>query len=140
MIMFKSQPVFRILLIGLAFLCAAALRADASPQFSRIIEDLPLPEAFQESGSPAVFDSSEGRLITTSGLCLCPLMAIAEFYALTLPALGWHAMPDGGSYTRAGERLTIEFVPAPTGKRGETDQQRVLFRLIAPRASTRLEE
>lgn len=114
-------------------------RAEASPQFSRIIEDLPLPEDFRETGAPTVFDSSAGRLIVTSGECRCSLMAIAEFYALTLPALGWHPLPDGQSYSRASEHLIIEYGPAPSGAQGREGLQRVGFRLLAPRASSRLE-
>jgi hypothetical protein len=104
----------RTALIALfCLLFAAAPRA--ADGFVDGIDDLPLMTGLAAAGEPTVFDAPQGRVVEALAEGTATRSAVLAFYAATLPQLGWRA--DGvGRYAREGERLVIEFPPAPAGR------------------------
>ena len=81
------------------------------PAYVAGLEDLPLMPGLSElSGSGFAFDTANGRIVEAYAVGEVEEAAVLEFYAETLPQLGWEqASPRG--FRREGERLSIEFVP-----------------------------
>jgi hypothetical protein len=100
----------RIAVLVLALSLAGAMNDAHAGEFVPGIEDLPLmAELHAIEGSGFAFDTAAGRLVEAYAGGDVTREAVAEFYAQTLPALGWQA--DGERlWRREGETLAIEFV------------------------------
>jgi len=105
----------RLAAIALSCLLFLVLPAQAADGFVDGIDDLPLMAGLVSSGEPTVFDAPQGRVVEALAEGSATRAAVLEFYSGTLPQLGWRA--DGlGRFAREGERLLIEFPPAPAGR------------------------
>lgn len=75
-------------------------------------EDLPLmPALSQDPGSVTTFDSPYGRIIESAASGRTSRQAVLDFYAQTLPQLGWDSAnnpKDPTSYRREGETLSLD--------------------------------
>jgi hypothetical protein len=118
--------IARAMLAGLVLAAAsAALAADA---FVAGIEDVPLmPRLVEHAEQRLKFDSPGGRVVETLASGAVARGDVLEFYARTLPELGWRPVTDG-VWSREGERLRIEF-PA---QRGATPGQTLVRFYLAP--------
>lgn len=103
----------RTALALLVFLLAPlAGRADG---FLSIADDLPLMPGLQEAVEAAVvFDTAVGRLAETQAAGAPSPADISEFYAATLPQLGWTRLDDD-RYRRGEEVLRLYLTPASGG-------------------------
>ncbi len=105
----------RATLIALFCLLFAAAPGCAAGGFVDGIDDLPLMAGLVASGEPTVFDAPQGRVVEALAEGNATRAAVLDFYAGTLPQLGWRV--DGlGRFAREGERLLIEFPPTPAGR------------------------
>ncbi len=88
------------------------------------VEDLPLMPGLAEiGGSTTVFDASSGRIVEAFAAGPVERAQVIEFYARTLPALGWQAEPASRfrrddetlqiDFLDGGERLTVRFTLNP---------------------------
>ena len=76
--------------------------------FVSVIEDLPLMTGLTEDPSAAVvFESASGRIAETVASGPVAGRKVVEFYAATLPQLGWH-LESRTRYRREGELLSLE--------------------------------
>lgn len=125
------------------------LAAAQTPQFSSLMDDLPLPAQFVEDSQGSIFSSPFGRILVVSGTCACSSTMMRQFYLDILPRFGWKLeAPDHLAFVRAPERLEISFqdseVPsdrqAANGRKAGELMSVARFRLIAPPASARLAE
>ena len=104
----------RLVLLLLVVFLAFASPAKAADGFVDGIDDLPLMAGLAVAGEPTIFDAAQGRVVETLAAGAPSRAAVLDFYAGTLPQLGWRL--DGvGRFVREGERLVIEFPPAPSG-------------------------
>lgn len=102
----------RILLTLLLLLAPLAGRAEG---FLGIMEDLPLaPGLIEAPEGGLVFTTPEGRIAETQASGLAERGAVLEFYATTLPQLGW-TREDDTTFRRDEDRLTLRIGPAGTG-------------------------
>lgn len=107
--------MMRTLLIA-AVLAAAAVGAAAQERFVGGTEDLPLMAGLSEvAGRGMVFDTPAGRIVEAYARGPVTREQVLEFYAATLPQLGWRA--DGAAaFRREDEVLKLEFpAPGPDG-------------------------
>lgn len=92
---------------------AGAAQAGESVFFSEM-NDIPvMPGLYELAAEGVVFDKPEGRIVeaAAAGDGLTP-SEIMDFYAKTLPQMGW--VRDGdGAYSRAGERLILRLEDTP---------------------------
>lgn len=98
---------------ALCLLAVLVALARAQGAFVAGIEDLPLMPGLVAQGDASVFDAPQGRVVEATAQGPQARTAVLEFYARTLPQLGWRAEGDG-RFAREGERLVIEF-PASQG-------------------------
>jgi hypothetical protein len=105
---------------------AVAAEAQSVPQsvspavpFVSGMEDLPLMAGLREvPASSIVFDTPQGRIVETFATGRVARAKVLEFYARTLPQLGWRAAGDA-VFRREGEILTLEFPGEfPSGNAG----------------------
>jgi hypothetical protein len=110
--------------IALAVILASAAGAeDSAGKFVAGFEDLPLmPGLTQAAGSATVFDSPSGRVIESYAEGNVDKPAVMDFYAKTLPQLGWRQIAPY-RFKREGEVLEI------TPKKAEKTLVRVRFYL-----------
>jgi len=113
-------PVFRLvcrrpfLAVVLMAMMATAPAALAAGEFVPGIEDLPLMAELEAiEGAGYAFDTAGGRLVEAYAGGDVSEAAVIDFYARTLPELGWEA--EEGSdvelrWRREGETLAIDFV------------------------------
>ena len=89
----------------------------AQTQFMSSVEDLPvMPGLTEDAASGVVFDSPAGRIVEAYASGLVAQGEVVEFYAETLPQLGWYREGEV-MFVREGEVLALEFVaPASTGQ------------------------
>jgi hypothetical protein len=71
-------------------------------------EDVPLMRGLELVEDPIIFDKLEGRLVTLHAQGDVSEKDISEFYAATLPNLGWKKKADS-IYMREGESLKLSF-------------------------------
>ena len=94
--------------VGLAM--AALLAANpvvAQQAFFTAVSDLPLMPGLVEAAEAAlVFDNPAGRIVELAATGAVAESAVRDFYAETLPQLGWEPAGDG-RYVREGELLTL---------------------------------
>lgn len=113
-----------ILALGLDGLSLAGIRASSSgllvsgaraaAGFLSIAEDVPLMPGLAESPDVAtVFDKPSGRIANTEARGAVTAAAVRQFYAATLPQLGWETVAPE-RYRRETEQLRLSF----TGRDG----------------------
>jgi len=91
----------------------------AQQSFVAGVEDLPLMSGLNpRSGSGSVFDTAAGRVVETYAEGRVPRTAVLNYYANTLPALGWERLTPT-TFRRESETLLLEF-PRANGGRGVT--------------------
>ncbi len=94
--------------LALLFLALAAGPAQAA-DFVAGTEDLPLmPGLAAVAGTSLVFDKPEGRIVEAEAHGALPRAKVADFYAATLPQLGW-AAAGSDRWQREGEVLRIDY-------------------------------
>ncbi len=101
---------FSIARLALCFALTLSALAPALAQarFVSGTEDLPLMTGLAEvEDGGMVFDTPAGRLVEARAEGAIAASAVREFYAQTLPQLGWHPL-ESGDYVREGEILTID--------------------------------
>lgn len=92
----------------LVFLLLAPVVAQAE-EFVPGTEDLPLmPGLAAIDGSSLVFDKPEGRIVEAQAQGQVARKAVRQFYAATLPQLGWSAAGNN-IWRRDAERLKLDY-------------------------------
>ncbi|MGI9440349.1 MAG: hypothetical protein ACR2OT_05155 [Parvibaculales bacterium] len=90
---------------------ASVLAQQTDEQYLSALPDVPLAPGLQELVDTSwVFDKPEGRIVRLMAMTQNgdTLPAIADFYAVTLPNLGWHLTTHQPlSFAREGEILRI---------------------------------
>jgi hypothetical protein len=100
----------RALGLGLALMLLppAAVPIHAADAFVTGTEDLPLmPGLAIVEGAGMVFDTPQGRIVEAYAKGAAKREAVLDFYAATLPQLGWKA-ESRAAYRREGELLRLE--------------------------------
>jgi hypothetical protein len=106
--------LFCIVGLVLALPFGAAM-AQTQSGFLSGIPDLPLMSKLKEvPDSGMVFDKPEGRIVTAVATGPVEVAEVSDFYAATLPQLGWQPGPVG-SYLRDGEKLSLAIEEAEGG-------------------------
>ncbi len=127
MIFTRADPLsfMLALLVAASVLWPAhGLRADPAA-FVSVIEDLPLMAGLIEDPEAAVvFETASGRIAETVASGTGDPQEAAEYYATTLPQLGWH-LESRTRYRREGEVLSIEI----TADDSRPGQIAIYFRL-----------
>ncbi len=84
--------------------------SEPTSQFVSSTEDLPLmPGLDEDLEAGTAFDTPQGRLVEAYAVGNVSHIAILEFYATTLPQLGW-VQKENNRFQRDQEQLLIEFV------------------------------
>lgn len=84
-------------------------QARAAAGFLSIAEDVPLmPGLAENADAAAVFDKPSGRIASTEAKGAVSAGAVRDFYAATLPQLGW-TRQDSERYRREKEQLRLGF-------------------------------
>jgi hypothetical protein len=108
----KLRPFSLIcLVLLLAFLAAPALvqTAWAQTAFLQDLDDVPLPAGLVEDEAAGLsFDKPSGRIVEAEASGALPQGEVRDFYARTLPQLGWTA-EGGDRFLRAGESLSLSY-------------------------------
>jgi hypothetical protein len=101
----------------LALLCLFAVPAfAASTTYFSDLPDLPVaPHLVEDPDSAVRFDQPEGRVIVLQASGNAQANEINNFYAMTLPALGWKSAGNN-RYIRAKETLTLDVKSAGSGQ------------------------
>lgn len=112
------------------FLTLLAVRAPLADGFFKDIDDLPLMVGLTERADGSmIFDSGSGRIVESFAEGKVTRQAVLDFYALTLPQLGWKqyapgvfrregetlklAFPETGTISEDGRPLTVRFTLSP---------------------------
>ncbi|MDF1750207.1 MAG: hypothetical protein P1V34_15160 [Alphaproteobacteria bacterium] len=103
----------RIVFIALLGLTSLGLIGGASAATAQTFiegsEDLPLaPMLTPVADGSVIFDSPSGRIVEAIAYGSTSREVVKEFYAKTLPELGWKSL-DSTHYHREEERLVIDF-------------------------------
>ncbi|MGC2856985.1 hypothetical protein ACM64Y_16050 [Novispirillum sp. DQ9] len=109
-------PTFIALAGVLACLAAAPAGAGgAAAQFLAGFDDLPLmPALTQDAEGATVFESPYGRIAESYASGATTRGAVLDFYAATLPQLGWARTGDT-TFRREGEELTLDVTESGGG-------------------------
>jgi hypothetical protein len=96
-----------------AFLAAliVAAPAFAEARYFSELPDLPLPPGFTETNTAAGFDGAHGRLVVADAMGVATSAQVQNFYAESLPALGWSVSPTNDGtivFVRGREELRLE--------------------------------
>lgn len=112
--MLRLRPHIVLLTVWLAA-AGAAPRSAFGEAFVEGLEDMPLmPGLTQLRDRAVIFDAPSGRVVEVYAEGSVARDAVVQFYARTLPQLGWR-MTDGDGYAREGETLRLEILPARPG-------------------------
>ena len=105
----KALRVFFLVAV-VAALPALALPALGAERFVSVIDDLPLMEGLAEVGEGVEFTTQQGRIVEAATIAAAGISRrnILNFYAETLPQLGWTVTGEG-VFAREGERLELLF-------------------------------
>lgn len=96
------------MLLGLALCLAPLSTPRAADGFVPGFEDMPLAPGLAAVPDAAMsFDSAGGRIVESVATGRVDAGSVVEFYARTLPQLGWQQAGEG-TYRREGEELVIE--------------------------------
>ena len=113
-----------------AVLACPAVAGDAQ-RFVSVVDDLPLMDGLNEGAEGVEFTTPQGRLVEATATGTVSAKAVLDFYAETLPQLGWTAAKIKGAnkarFVREGETLdlstsrkagtlSVRFSLAPTDK------------------------
>lgn len=83
--------------------------AQAAGGFLSVADDVPLMPGLTENADAAtVFDKPTGRIVTAEARGPVTAAAVGQFYAATLPQLGWQAAGEN-RWRRESEQLRIGF-------------------------------
>ena len=108
-----SRFLATLLLVLLVF-SGVSTRALATEYLSGI-SDLPLPDGLVEAKDKStVFDSAVGKVVTAYASGPGTAEAVHDFYAATLPQLGW-TETDEGHWQRENETLKIDVLGPAAG-------------------------
>lgn len=91
-----------------ALFCAAPAFAEA--RYFSELSDVPLPPGFEERDTAVGFDGEGGRLVIARAEGAASEAAVRDFYAESLPQLGWAVSPRADGvlvFQRGRERLTF---------------------------------
>lgn len=92
--------------LTLCFVPLAVL--EAAGEFVPGFEDMPLAPGLTAVPDAAMsFDSAGGRIVESLATGRVDAGSVADFYARTLPQLGWQ-QAAAGTYRREGEELVVE--------------------------------
>jgi hypothetical protein len=95
--------------LALAGIRASLSDAHAAAGFLSIAEDVPLmPGLAENADAAAVFDKPSGRIASTEAKGAVTAKAVRDFYASTLPQLGW-TRQTSEQYRREKEQLRLGF-------------------------------
>jgi hypothetical protein len=106
------MPVRRLLALAAiaAGLAAAPAWGEDATAYLSGVEDLPLMPGLAEiGGTTTVFDANSGRIVEAYAAGAVKREQVVEFYARTLPALGWQP-EDASRFRREDELLQIDFL------------------------------
>jgi glycine/D-amino acid oxidase-like deaminating enzyme len=96
--------------LALAGIRASLSDAHAAAGFLSIAEDVPLmPGLAENADAAAVFDKPSGRIASTEAKGAVTAQAVRQFYAATLPQLGW-TRQNSEEFRREKEQLRLGFV------------------------------
>lgn len=96
--------------LALAGIRASVSHAHAAAGFLSIAEDVPLmPGLAENADAAAVFDKPSGRIASTEAKGAVTANAVRQFYAATLPQLGW-TRQNSEEFRREKEQLRLGFV------------------------------
>ena len=103
----ERSPV-RLAALALLLLTLAAPRPHSAEAIVAGTEDLPImPGLAPVEGAGVVFDSPQGRIVEAYAKGQASRAAVLEFYARTLPQLGWREESQT-LYRRESEALRLE--------------------------------
>lgn len=109
--------VRKSLILGVVFGFFLGARVAAETLFLADMDDMPLAPGLTEiDAERVVFDKPEGRIVRTAAQGAVTQQAVREFYADTLPALGWTTAAGQGrglQFERERERLEITIEAGP---------------------------
>jgi len=95
--------------LALAGIRASLSDAHAAAGFLSIAEDVPLmPGLAENADAAAVFDKPSGRIASTEAKGAVTANAVRQFYAATLPQLGW-TRQNSEEFRREKEQLRLGF-------------------------------
>jgi hypothetical protein len=98
-----------VLMVVAAPVAGRAAGAGVADGFVPGTEDVPLmPGLRSVDNGGLVFDKPQGRIVEAQATGRVTRIAVQDFYAATLPQLGWNA-DSGRRYRRDGELLTLDF-------------------------------
>jgi hypothetical protein len=96
--------------LALAGIRVSLSDAHAAAGFLSIAEDVPLmPGLAENADAAAVFDKPSGRIASTEAKGAVTAQAVRQFYAATLPQLGW-TRQNSEEFRREKEQLRLGFV------------------------------
>ena len=106
-LLFQAAAIAGSLLAGLVH------AAPAAAQFVTGIAEIPMLKGLAaEPEGPLIFDTPEGRIVTTSLTGAIAEKAVRDFYGATLPQLGWRKLA-AGHFRREGEILKLTISSSP---------------------------
>lgn len=103
-----------------AFVAMLLFASSANAEYFDAIEDLPVAPGLEEAAPGFSFDGAAGRIVGANAAGQASAHNVREFYAETLPALGWSPSPgvsaDGDLiFLRGRERLALSVAPRADG-------------------------
>jgi hypothetical protein len=102
----NAMKPLHILILAVALAAAASARA---ADFVAGTEDVPLmPGLADVAGTSVVFDKPEGRIVEAEAKGALARAKVRDFYAATLPQLGWSAAGDD-RWRREDEMLRLDY-------------------------------
>ena len=105
--------MFQAAALGVLLLAGLGVSAPAAAQFVPGIAELPMLEGLSpEPEGPVVFDTPEGRIVTTGLTGAVAEKAVCAFYGATLVQLGWRKLA-AGHFRREGENLRLSITSLP---------------------------
>lgn len=124
-----SRIVALALVLSASALSAPILSATtawAGGGFVSVIDDLPLMAALSEVGQGVEFATEQGRIVEATATGQVTKAQVLDFYAETLPQLGWTRAGDARFvregealdliFTHGDDTLSVRFSLAPSGK------------------------
>lgn len=114
----------KIILIFILLVNAKSLSGKSSLEFINGLDDIPLLTNMNiVKDSLVIFDTNEGKYITTEIAGAIKLKDAESYYKDILPNLGWKII-EKNKYSRDEETLSIQFVQ-------KKDVVNIIFNLIA---------
>ena len=109
------MKIFIIILVLLSTLASTKrLRSEQGARFLSVIPEIPLmPSLAENLDAAVVFDGPSGRIVEAFANGAVNPNEVYDFYAASLPQLGW-SLSDEGIYRRDAEILKIEIFQSGT--------------------------